>query len=153
MKLASKYCEPHCTFTFKLHTISYILLLCKVELADYYYQARIHGGVRAPPIFRQPPKKTDRVSSLDGGNFYKCYFWLSDARKSHLRSLFSKFSWGGPSRELHAFGAGNSGLCPQSAPPLSNNLGSAPDYYYYSVYYSTITQTTQVRIIPTRWRV
>jgi hypothetical protein len=44
-------------------------------------------GARAP-IFFANPKKTDRVSSLAGGNFYKCYFWLSDARKAHLRSFF-----------------------------------------------------------------
>jgi hypothetical protein len=72
--------------------------------------SRVGTWGRIPPYFSPTPKITDRVSSLDGGNFYECYCWLLDARKSHLRSLFSKFSWGRPDPPSGAYA------------PLSNNL-------------------------------
>jgi hypothetical protein len=48
---------------------------------------QIQGG--APPsIFRQPPNKTDLVSSLDGGNFYSVVRCQEIAFKEFIFKIF-----------------------------------------------------------------
>jgi hypothetical protein len=47
--------------------------------------------------------------------------------------IFKIFLGEAPRRELRALGARNSGLRPQSVPPLSNNLESPPAPAMYTV--------------------
>jgi hypothetical protein len=89
-------------------------MVCDIEQAFYLRLCTSLINKQARIYFSPSKKKTDCLSSLDGGNFYKCYFWLSNVRKSHLRSLFS---WGRQIRTMPS----------KCAPPLSNNLGSAPE--------------------------
>jgi hypothetical protein len=105
--------------------------------ADYVVGHNALNTARAPPpIFRPPETNWPRIISRGVKSSHVRRTWLSDVRKSHLRSLFSKLSWGrppDPRRELRAFGARNSGLRPQRAPPaFPTTLNPRLLYAYYT---------------------